>query len=136
MRLSSLASGGDGSRQKLALDGAAYLLLKIWRHITTVSFVSAFIVAFTGKHINVYKWVWIGPKPKLLFFLKVCCYNFYTKLVYQASMFGWKPFVPTSLLPTTLTRLLQVNWVIREVWWAPPYLWRTVRYKITIFQNL
>ena len=41
-------------------------------------------------------------------------------------VFGWKPLMPTSPLPTTLTRLSQVIWVFRKVWWAPPHWWRPV----------
>ena len=41
--------GAGGFRQKLPLDGATELLSKIWQHITTVRFVSAFIVVFSRK---------------------------------------------------------------------------------------
>ena len=41
--------GGGGLQCKSPLDGATDLLSKIWQHITTVSFVSAFIVVFCRK---------------------------------------------------------------------------------------
>ena len=41
--------GARGFRRKLPLDGATDLLSKIWQHITTVSFVSAFIVVYSRK---------------------------------------------------------------------------------------
>ena len=44
--------GGGGLRRKLPLDGATDLLSKIWQHITTVIFVSAFIVVWTRKFKN------------------------------------------------------------------------------------
>ena len=46
-----------GLRRKLPLDGATDLLSKIWLHITTVSFVSAVIVAQSPKTpLDVSKW--------------------------------------------------------------------------------
>ena len=44
--------GGGGLRRKSPLDGATDFLSKIWQHITTVSFVSAFIVVFSRKPKN------------------------------------------------------------------------------------
>ena len=41
--------GGGGLQRKSPLDGATDLLSKIWQHITTVSFVSAFIVVCSRK---------------------------------------------------------------------------------------
>ena len=41
--------GAGGFRRKSPLDGATELLSKIWQHITTVSFVSAFIVVCSRK---------------------------------------------------------------------------------------
>ena len=43
------ACGGSGGRRKRLLDGAVDLLSKIWQHITTASFVSAFIFVLTWK---------------------------------------------------------------------------------------
>ena len=44
--------GAGGLRRKSQLDGAKDLLSKIWQHITTVSFVSAFIVVCFRKPKN------------------------------------------------------------------------------------
>ena len=44
--------GAGGFRRKLPLDGATELLSKIWQHITTVSFVSAFIYVSSRKPKN------------------------------------------------------------------------------------
>ena len=45
--------GTRGFQRKSPLDGATDLLSKIWQHITTVSFVSAFIVVYSRKPKNV-----------------------------------------------------------------------------------
>ena len=44
--------GARGLRRKSPLDDATDLLWKMWQHITTVSFVSAFIVVFSRKPKN------------------------------------------------------------------------------------
>ena len=44
--------GAGGLRRKSPIDCATYLLSKIWQHITTVSFVSAFIVVCSRKPKN------------------------------------------------------------------------------------
>ena len=44
--------GGGGLRRKSPLDGATDLLSKIWQHITTDSFVSAYIVVCSRKTKN------------------------------------------------------------------------------------
>ena len=59
----STGLGRRGHRRILALDGAVYLSSKIWQRITTVSFVSAFIIVSNGRPENAYKWVYIGSKP-------------------------------------------------------------------------
>ena len=81
---------------------------------------SPFITASNGKSKNAYKWVYCCC------FQKSVVLTFYTKLVYQSSMFSWYPVMQTSPLPTTFTRLSQVNWALRKVCWAPPHLWRPV----------
>jgi hypothetical protein len=49
--------GAGGLRRKSPLDGTTDLLSKILQHITTVSFVSAFIIVSTGKPKNGCTWV-------------------------------------------------------------------------------
>ena len=63
--------GACGFRRKSPLDGATDLLSKIWQHITTVSFVSAFIVVFSRKPKNVSGRVLMGPKNNLVHFKSV-----------------------------------------------------------------
>ena len=41
---------GAGCSRKSSLDGATVFLWKIWQHITTVSFVSAFILFISNMH--------------------------------------------------------------------------------------
>ena len=53
---------------KSPLDCATDLLSKIWQHITTVSFVSVFIVVCSRKPKNASGRVWMGPKQKLVHF--------------------------------------------------------------------
>ena len=68
--------GGGGLRRKSPLYGAADLLSKIWQPITTVSFVSAFIVVFSRKPSaltsrNASGRVLMGPKNNLVHFKSV-----------------------------------------------------------------
>ena len=53
---------GADRHQKSPLDSARDFLLKIWQHITTVHFVSAFIFVLRRKPENTSKHIWIGPK--------------------------------------------------------------------------
>ena len=83
LQLSPRVLGGDGRRRKSPLDGAAYLQSKRWQHITTVSFLSAFIIVSTGKHKNPYKLNGSKLVPSLsLLFSKGCCFKF----LYQAGL--------------------------------------------------
>ena len=68
--------GGDGRRRKAPLDGAVDLWSIIWQHITTVSFVPAFIVVSTGKPKNACKGVWIGHKSIAVIFKSLWCWLF------------------------------------------------------------
>ena len=47
----------DGRRRKSPLDGAIDFPSKIWHHITTVSFVSAFFFVLIRKPADIYKYV-------------------------------------------------------------------------------
>ena len=49
-----------GRRRKPPLDGATDFLSTIWQHITTVSFVSAFIFVLPRKPEKASKRLWIG----------------------------------------------------------------------------
>ena len=60
--------GGGGLRRKSPLDGATDLLSEIWQHITTVSFVSAFIDVCSRKPKNASGRVQMGPKHNLVHF--------------------------------------------------------------------
>ena len=64
----------------------------------------------------------------LLLFSKVQCFYFLDQAG-PASIDFWLItcyVIPTSPLPTIRTRLSQLIWVFRKVWWAPLHRWRPV----------
>ena len=71
-RRTSAPVAAGNRRQKSPLDGATDFLATIWQHITTVSFVSAFILVLTRKPKNASMRVWIGPKHNSVHFKSLC----------------------------------------------------------------
>ena len=87
-------------------------LIKKWQHITTVSFVSAFIIVFTGKPKNAINRSKLVLNLSLLF-SKVWCFNF----LYHAGLPSINVWLITCYgnLTSTYhpTKLSQVTWVFR-----------------------
>ena len=125
LRLSQQSSGGAGRRRKRPLDDAVGLMWPIWQHITTFSFVSAFIFVFTG-----------GPQMPLncselgvnrnMFFSKTFSLDFlYTDGLVNLKCMMENHLMPTQPFPTHL--VMQVwgptIWICEMSVWCWEALW-------------
>ena len=110
-----------GFRRKSPLDGAADLLSKIWQHLTTVSFVSAFIVVFSRKPKNVSGRVSMGPENNLVHFksvLECLLINSWSSSQHLGAGKRWRviPSLPSHLvIHFTLVKWFRFGW---QDWWG------------------
>jgi hypothetical protein len=112
--------GARGFRRKSPLDGTTDLL-KIWQHITTFIFVSAFIVVFSRKPKNVSGRVSMGPENNLVHFksvLECLLINSWSSFQHLHAGKRWRviPSLHSHLvIHFTLVKWFRFGW---QDWWG------------------
>ena len=126
--ISQQACGGASLRRKRLLDGVVGLLSRIWQHITTVSFVSAFILFWLGGPQATPNWSEWGINITMSFSKINCLDHLYTgglvnltcmlvKHVMPTWGFTYPPFYARMAKGPTIC-ICDISVWCQEVWWV------------------